>query len=546
MKMKKVEKYTKFETRSDKPLTVTTPSGRRFDISPITIQKVDFTYDEEGFETASPAGEPFSVVRFFPDETGVYSLSDGGSFECVSGKEHGYITVSRKDPRYFAFSDGTPFVPIGMNLAFISPVGKSDGKEFGRSGEFRYLGMRQYERWFRRCAENGVNFARIWLGHDYFCPDTEEAGVLDPIKLAKIETLIALAGKYGIRLKLTLEQFRYFDYEKVADSDSYADDVFRKFNKRLYHNGRRCENAEEWLREDIWREKWLDKVRELARRFSGDPTVFGIELWNEMNCMPGADMLDWNRYMLPEVKKLFPDQLVMNSLGSYDGQWSRKHYETFCWELSDVKQMHRYLDQGAEEVCRSSPIELLRTGINELSDKTKPFLVAETGAVNDHHSGPFRYYPADHDGILFRDFVYAPLFCGAAGCGQIWHWDERYVEAKDLYRYFAPLKKLCEGIRFDEENFTPDTYEDDDVIMLTLRGKTTSIGYLRNKRNNWMSLLRDLAPADVIEEKTIPAELHGTIETVKISDDDRVSVSYSDGELHVEALGFGVFIKVTK
>ena len=142
--------------------------------------------------------------------------------------------------------------------------------------------------------------------------------------------------------------------------------------------------------------------------------------------------------------------------------------------------------------------------------------------------------------------MYTPLFCGAAGCGQIWHWDERYVEAKDLYRYFAPLKKLCERIRFDEENFAPDKYEDDDVILLTLRGKTISIGYLRNKHNNWMSLLRDLAPADVIEEKTIPTELHGTVEAVKISDDDRVSVSYSDGELHVKALGFGVFIKATK
>ena len=104
--MKIVEKYTKYETRSDKPLAMTTPSGRRFDIFPITIQPVDFTYDEEGFESASPAGEPFSVVRFFPDETGVYSLSDGNSFECVSVTEHGYIEVSRKDPRYFAFSDG--------------------------------------------------------------------------------------------------------------------------------------------------------------------------------------------------------------------------------------------------------------------------------------------------------------------------------------------------------------------------------------------------------------------------------------------------------
>ena len=533
--------YEKFEMKSD-GLVLTSPSGKKIILESFINQPVRFVYDDHGGEDVEAAGEPEKLVRFFPDEVGIYRY-DGGEFEVVRGGAHGYVGVSRKDPRYFAFSDGTPFVPIGMNLAFISPFGKSDGKEFGRSGEFRYLGMRQYERWFRRCAENGVNFARIWLGHDYFCPDTEEAGVLDQIKLAKIEALVALAGKYEIRLKLTLEQFRYFDYERKADSDSYADDVFRKFNKRLRYNGKRCDSVEEWLREGIWREKWLDKVRELARRFSGDPTVFGIELWNEMNCMPGADMRDWNRYMLPEVKKLFPRQLVMNSLGSFDSKWSLAAYEEFPWELSDIKQMHRYLDQGAAyEVCRESPIELIRDGAGILADGTKPFLVAETGAVNDRHSGPFRYYPADHDGILFCDLVYTPLFVGAAGCGQIWHWDERYVEAKDLYRYFAPLKKLCDGIRFDEENFTPDVYEDDDVTLLTLRGKTVSIGYLRNKRVNWMSQLRDLAPAEVIEEKLIPAK-SGMVEAVKINDGDRVSVSYSGGNLRVRSLGFGVFIK---
>lgn len=127
-----------------------------------------------------------------------------------------------------------------------------------------------------------------------------------------------LARRYGLRLKLVIEQFRYFDYEKKADSDSYEDDVFRKFNKNLYKNGRRCESSEEWLADPVWQDAWLEKIAALAARLSEDPVVFAIELWNEMNCMPKKTLNAWNLRMLPAVKALFPHHLVTNSWGSLD------------------------------------------------------------------------------------------------------------------------------------------------------------------------------------------------------------------------------------
>ena len=536
--MKQIKQYTKFEVIAENPLNLTSPSGKLIRLEPFGYQPIRFEYDSEGAETVIPIGKVQKLVRFFPDETGTYRY-DGGEFECVEGG-HGYVEVSKNDPRYFAYSDGTSYCPIGINLAFITPFGKSDGKEFGRSG-FRFLGMREYERWFRACAKNGVDLVRIWLGHEYFCPDTEGAGVLDDLQLSKIEALVALAKEYDIKLKLTLEQFRFFDYERVADSDSYSDDVFRKFNKRLTLGGRRCESPSEWLCGGEWREMWLLKVKELAKRFSGDPTIFGVELWNEMNCLPGREMLDWNRYMLPEVKKLFPRQLVMNSLGSFDSEWSKSSYEDFCWELSDIKQMHRYLDQGAPyRICNDSPIELLRDGIEVLSDPEKPFLVAETGAVNDCHSGPFRYYLSDHDGLLFCDLVYTPIFCGAAGCGHIWHWDGRYVEAKNLYRFYKPLKELIADVEFDREDFTPDVIEDEDVILLILRGKTTALGYLRNKHFNWQNVLRDLKEVEPVN-CTLP-EITGNIKLIPIWGDETAKLSDS----RITDLKRGILLKFTK
>ena len=536
--MTRINQYTKFELETSAPLNLTSPSGRLIRLEPFELQPIRFEYDCEGAETVIPDGKARKIIRFFPDETGIYRY-DGGEFECVPGG-HGFVGISKNDPRYFAYSDGTSYCPIGINLAFISPFGKSDGKEFGRSG-FRFLGMREYERWFRACANNGVDLVRIWLGHEYFCPDTEEAGVLDNIQLSKIESLVGLAHEYYIKLKLTLEQFRFFDYDRVADSDSYSDDVFRKFNKRLSIGGRRCQSSAEWLCGEDWREMWLFKVNELAKRFSGDPAIFGIELWNEMNCMPGNEMLEWNRFMLPEVKKLFPRQLVMNSLGSFDSEWAKNSYDSFCWDLSDIKQMHRYLDQGAPyRICNDSPIGLIRDGINVLSDPQKPFLVAETGAVNDRHSGPFRYYLSDHDGLLFCDLVYSPLFCGAAGCGHIWHWDGRYVEAKNLYRFYKPLKALISGVEFDREDFKSEVIEDEDVVLLLLRGRTTTLGYLRNKHFSWQNVLRDLNEVEPVSCK-LP-ELFKNAELIPIWDDETAKLSDRD----VTDIKRGILLKFTK
>lgn len=282
--MIKTEQYRRFELESEKEIKFTSPSGKSITAIPFVNQSIKFEYDDEGAEMVTPNGAAKKMVRFYPNEIGVYKY-DGGEIECVKSADKGYIRVSENDGRYFSYTDGDCYNPIGVNLAFLTPFSKSNGEEFGCLG-YKYLGMRQYESWFSQCRKNGVNLVRIWLGHEYLSPDTQQAGEFDFVQFAKIDALLELARKYGIKLKLTLEQFRFFDYETIADSNSYSDDVFRKFNKNLYIEKRRCESVDEWLTDNVWREKWLDKVRQFAYRYSGDTAIFAVELWNEMNCLP--------------------------------------------------------------------------------------------------------------------------------------------------------------------------------------------------------------------------------------------------------------------
>lgn len=249
---------------------------------PFCYQPVEISYDVEGIETIKGNGSPYFCVRYTPRVTGIltaeYLQNDKiiktYKIEVLPSDNHGYVTVSKRDGRYFEYTDGTSFVQIGVNMAFPNICGVSDVTEFGLSGKYFYMGLRQYERWFRKASANGVNVVRLWLGHEYFSPDTGNAYELDMVQFSKIDEIVKIAKKYGVLLKITMEQFRNFDYEYNTSGDGYSDYIFKLFNKCLYINGVACRNSKEWLTESKWGDVWIYKMTEFSKRYSGDTAIF--------------------------------------------------------------------------------------------------------------------------------------------------------------------------------------------------------------------------------------------------------------------------------
>lgn len=550
--LKKYERL-EFELNDNaKYIKITQPNGEKNILYPFSYQPIDISYEEEGFENVSKKGTEKTLCRFTPDFAGKMTVecffenkeSEKTELTIKNSDNHGYIEISEKDGKYFCYSDKTPFFSIGINTAFPTSYVKSDGTEFGVSSH-GFIGLKQYERWFKKLSQNGVNIARVWLGHEYFTPDTKNAFELDKTQFSKIDFLLSLAEKYGIKLKLTLEQFRFFKYKNDDDSDGYAGNVFGFFNKNLYYNTERCESADEWLTDEKWKKAWLFKVREFAKRYSGDTRIFAIELWNEMNCVgKWKNMVAWNREMLPIVKKLFPKNLVINSLGSFDCEDVLEMYEDFCWEKYDFVQIHRYLDQGAKyEDCKGSPIDMIKGGFSRLETK-KPVFFAETGAVSNCHSGPFKYYVNDDDGIIFADTVYTPVFLKSCGTGNIWHWDERYVESKNLYHLFKPIKNLTNNVDFENEAFESLDFSNEDVSCLVLQGKNTSLGYIRNKNYNWQNVLRDLQEVYPTERFYLDIKEKSAVELFPIWENDRTEAKISEKKIEFKNIKIGILFKI--
>ena len=100
-----------------------------------------------------------------------------------------FVQVSARDPRYFCLSDGQPYIPVGCNIAAMGSVA-------------------DMEHYLREMHRHGANFGRVWLNTNLFEIETRY-GVVDSAKLVRIDRLLELADRYGIKIKFCIESFRH-------------------------------------------------------------------------------------------------------------------------------------------------------------------------------------------------------------------------------------------------------------------------------------------------------------------------------------------------
>lgn len=504
--MQTVEKYGRIQIPASEGaqwLVVTAPDGSRERIPTFVQQDYEFHYDRHGYEEQTPRGDAYRCARYTPVQEGAYAVceEDGrevARFSCVPSAHKGYVAVSTKDPRYFAFSDGSSYVPVGLNLVGCTYDKQPAGNEHFQASEvLRTTGMIQWRRWLAEMHAAGANYARIWLSNRYTQARTEIMGVHDLAAFARLDKILDLARQYDIRIKMCLEHFRtftdagHFAYKRVVDPDT----------------GRQLRDVETWFNEEKWNQRWLADIEPYLARYQNDPVVFAWELWNEIDCGDACfDTVErFTRRMLPEVKRRSPRNLVVNSLGSMDEERKQQVQDAFAAiPEMDFLQVHRYLDQGAPlQICTEDPVAFSLDAVRRCSTGKKPLILTETGAVNDRHVGPFRFYSADHGGSIFDDVTYPAFFCGAAGSGHIWHWDQ-YVDAQNLWDHFVPLRDALKGVQVDAEGFEPFAVQDDRVWILGLRGRTTALILVRSRADRWDHVLRDGETPPPLEGVSVP------------------------------------------
>ncbi len=429
---------------------VVAPSGRRIDVPgffyqaqtrtigratlPIPVSSTDavaagkaaLTHTSDDAEILAPVGGPEWRVRFTPTEVGTYRLefvarnSSGVARRSVTLRvgpgRGGFVRVSSRDGRYFALDDGTSYWPLGENVAWAGPPG-----------------LRDYEDWLPRLGAAGANWGRVWLSPPWatFALESERVGQIDLANAWRLDDVLDLAQKQGIRLALCLDS-----YNVLRDRVSWPE-WERSPQRRILKRP-----ADFWTDPEAAR-LYRNKLRYLVARYGAYASTMGWEFWNEVDGVAeyaASPVRDWHARMAAYLHAIDPYRHPVTTSfgGSGEGAGDRA---VFALPGIDYAQSHRYDDPDmALGVIRAQ---------ERLGTLSKPHFVGEVGADASGARGA-----DDPKGYQIHDPIWASLAGGAAGAAMPWWWDS-YVGPKDLYGLFGAAARFAKGIAFDQEGFRP-------------------------------------------------------------------------------------------
>jgi hypothetical protein len=401
-------------------------------------------------------------------------------FISFAQSKNAYIRISLRDPRYLEYSDGTPYIPIGLNLIGMGRL--SDTK----------TGLAETEDLLKKLSRNKGNYFRLWFGDSFYDIEHTKSSEYDEVKASeRLDKVIQLAAKYNLHIKATIEHFRHFNTAPAWSA------------KPLHHvkNGGTATSIKDFFTGNASKELYKKKLDWYAQRYAANPTVYVWELWNEVNTVQGSGnslaeakaQYEWTKEMLPELRKRFPYRITTQSLGSFNDRNDRETFRAFTSiPENDLAQVHRYIDVGADlQICHGPVDVMMADAVNELRafNLNKPVLLSEGGAVEAKHSGLFKHYATDKAGILLHDVLFAPFFTGAAGGGQFWHWRD-YIVKNDLWYHFRRFYEVVKKLDPPAEHFKTSIQKQGKLRIYSLKGAQTILLWCRDTTNTWITELQ--------------------------------------------------------
>jgi hypothetical protein len=236
-------------------------------------------------EVMNPDGQARWHVRFCPDRAGNWQVKlhfqgqQGPidfaplSVNVKPGKPAKFVGLAPEDRRYFQFSDGSPYFPIGANVCWGSSKGTYD-----------------YDDWLPKFGANGANYIRIWLdpgwaelGFDKTKNDQPDCGFgrFDLKAADRLDRIFRLAQAQGIYVMLCLDACNEL---QTAQQNGYWD--YTPQNKL---NGGPLSNPTDFWTDPTMAVEYQDKMRYLVARYSAEPNLLSWEMWNEVDGVPHYD-----------------------------------------------------------------------------------------------------------------------------------------------------------------------------------------------------------------------------------------------------------------
>ncbi len=272
----------------------------------------------------SPSGETFSLPCFYsaeneysvrqrPSVTGSYRLTD--IWENIDGQraalslpdtvvqevqtlpQQHRIRIDPQNPRAFADTDGSRFVPLGGNLPW--PTDADQMEDY-------------YSTRFQQFNQAGLNLARVWMTHwggmnlDWYPDDDAKQplpGQIDLPIAQRLDTVVQLAEEANVYMQLV---FQYHGQYSTETNSDWSKNPWNAANPGGFLN-----SPADFFTSEKARQLTRQKYRYIVARWGYSPAIMAWELFNEVHWVDAlrfdeneAGVADWHREMADYIRSI--------------------------------------------------------------------------------------------------------------------------------------------------------------------------------------------------------------------------------------------------
>lgn len=441
----------------------------------------------DGREVLTPEGDPVWKVRFTPTLPGVWrwwwtvrtpvgeTATRPRTLRVTAREAPGFVRPpgAGEDPRYPRFDDGSPFFAVGENVAW-----------YDERGTFAY------DSWYRRLAEQGANYARLWMpswafGIEWTVPGRPGSGLGDYRhrldRAWQLDYVIELGERLGIYQMISL--LNHGAFSLLFNSEWEA-------NPYNAANGGPLEVPGEVFTDPAATELLKRRFRYIVARFGYSTHVLAWELWNEVDLVTPyepATAARWHAEMASFLRALDAfDHLVTTSVAVKVG------HDAALWEGAglDITQFHFYSRSFGDVPLFPNLAQDFTTWAPVMqAAHRRPFLISEFGV---DARGPAETEAADPEGIGFHDGLWAGALGGTFGTAMTWWWDN-YVDphGERFYPQFGSVARFLAGVPWHREGFRRTAAVAHSavrpLVVYGLQGASTALLWVKNDSHQWYS-----------------------------------------------------------
>jgi hypothetical protein len=426
-----------------------------------------------------PGENSFWEIRFTPKKSGSFSyrlkiktrnyeeISETRTLTIEESKWEGFVKTSARH-RYFELESGGVFFPSGINLAH--PPHKGTPLD--------------YDYFFKKMAENGMNFTRIWLTPQWGrhalaleWTDNQYPTQKGKLGLRRINSEIAFrldrimdsALEHGIYVMLCFLDERELESERDWKENPYN-----------IKNGGVISDPMEFFSDDKAKNAFRNRLWYLIARYSAYPNMFAWEFWNEFDhhrLIPDweaqrEDVGNWHHEMSSYLKQNDPH----NHMVSTSVVGSRTDEIIWDYEEIDFVQAHSYV--GKDHLAERSD-DLYRLFLKEYPEK--PFFIGEMGT---DWRGFNKENNAEATGL--HNGLWATTMGGHSATGMWWWWLE--TDEADLWYEWKELTEFTRGISWEKSINDAVLSGNPNVKGFSITSEGTTWIWCYNREFNWKNI----------------------------------------------------------